>query len=220
MNPCAIPIGLCALLALPAQAATTISDSFDTGAGRWQAISAGSRLVYNPVLGDPGGALEVFNPGPATAIGAVNRSPTHARHFTAGAWAIGFDVSYGATAFSATDILFRYRSSNGPGWRYRVDPAPASSSGWRRYTVQFDTRWSDAEAEANGWVRGAGAPHFAKLWSDVYSTEIRIAASAKSVALVDNFTALGPPQKTVPAGAGLLLTALGLGCAIRQRRRG
>lgn len=204
--------------ALAASAYTETWTAGDTNG--WFGNTTSSVVVRDGSEGNPAGSLAtrrdltppIFPIGAATDLAAVTGDFTGAS-----SWTVAFDVLYDSGAFSDTWLRFRYQDATFDGWHY--DVADAFPAGWQSYSVSFNPFWSDATALANGWVQEDAAVSWQTLWTDVYTTEVRILLADENSALahIDNFV-LSP----VPEPSALALLAPGLllvGLAVRRSRR-
>lgn len=186
----------------------------------WFANTTSSVVVHDVTEGNPAGSLATrrdLTP-PIFPIGAATDLAAATGDFTGSAsWTVAFDVLYDSGAFSDTWLRFRYQDATFNGWHY--DVADAFPAGWQSYSVTFDPFWSDATALANGWVQEDVSVSWQTLWTDVYTTEVRIhlADEASAVAHIDNFMLSPVPEPSALAllAPGLLL----LGIAVRRSRR-
>lgn len=202
-------------------AATLYSEFWDSGnTNGWFGNTTSSVVIRDGGTGNPGGSLAtrrlleppIFDIGAATDLAAATGDFTGSTN-----WTISFEVLYDTGAFSDTWLRFRYQDATFNGWHF--DVADLFPQGWQSYAVSFDPTWSDAVATANGWVQESSSVPWQVLWTDVYTTEVRIILGddASALAHIDNFVINPVPEPGTIAllGPGLMYLAL----AIRRSRR-
>ncbi len=185
----------------------------------WFGNTTSSVVVRDGGVGNPAGSLAtrrlleqpIFDIGAATDLAAVTGDFTGAS-----SWTVSFDVLYDLGSFDDAWLRFRYHDSGFNGWHY--DVADVFPNSWQSYSVSFSPTWSDAEAMANGWIQESNSAPWQTLWTDVYTTEVRLVLDdeASALAHIDNFV-LNP----VPEPGTLALLAPGiayLSLALRRRK--
>lgn len=154
----------------------------------------------------PDGFAPAFNPGnaPASAAGLGNLGALYGPVIEI-AW-------YGRIFAMGGDqpILHLFASAtSGTNWRKEVVPASGLDpfrADWTRGSVVIDTRWTDAEAMAAGWVRLAGAAAWTDVLADVTAHHPFYGYSnGDATAGLDNVSITTVP---LPAPALLLAAAL------------
>ena len=195
------------------QAATIVSDNFNAGLNGWTGNTSQTN-VSNPLAGgNPDGYIMTDNTGNPThfgAIGSLNTGVDYSGVFADGIWNVSVDINFMNGDFNDAWLRYRYQDSTANGWH--ISLTDVFSNTWNTYNISFDTRWSDAEAIMNGWVREAdgtltNTPAFADLWANVYTTEVRLLGNPNFnlTAGIDNYQASIVP---VPAAAWLFSSGL------------
>lgn len=203
------------------QAATAVSDNFDAGLGTWVENTSQTTNTHMVTGGNPDGYLFTDNTGTFGAMGAVNLAPEYSGIFADGIWNIKVDLNFINGDFNDAWLRFRFKDATANGWHISLEDSNFfDPPEWKTYSVTFDTTWDDATAMANGWVKESDgtltpSPSFNALWNNVYTSEVRILASAGSVAGIDNYMASPIP---VPAAVWLFGSGL-LGLIGFARRR-
>ena len=111
-------------------------------------------------------------------------------------------------------------------WRFDAtasNGSPISTTEWTRYTVTFNTNWTDLQATAAGWVQGGAATKsFAAAWQDVDSFRLGVVGNLSQnypngtgIMGVDGLSLSNIPEPTTAALG--LIGSLVLG--LRRRRR-
>ena len=195
------------------QAATAVSDTFDTGIGSWGPNTTETTVAYSVAGGNPGGYMTTDNLLSASTfnvIGATNTGAAYSGVFTDGLWTISVDMSFVNGDFTDSWLRYRFQDSTANGWHISLEDTNFFDSTWQSYSVTFDTTWDDATAMANGWVKEADGtltptPSFSGLWDDVYTSEVRILGGPRMVAGIDNYKA-----SVIPIPAAVWLFGSGL----------
>jgi hypothetical protein len=208
------------LFASAASAATAIVEDFDAGAGLWDPNTTQTNVFSFANGGNPLGWLETDNFGPDQSFGAIGARATSGAYSGAlpdGAWTVSVDLQFFQGDFDEARLRWRYQDFSHNGWYIPIETTTFTLP-WTSYSVTFDTTWSDAQAIANGWVQEPTSAPFAALWDDLYTAEVRIVGTGAMEAGIDNY-AMQPAPVPLPAGAVLMLTALGGLAATRRRNR-
>ncbi len=193
------------------KAATAVSDNFDAGLGSWTENTSQTTNTHMLAGGNPDGYLFTDNTGSFGAMGAKNLAPDYSGIFADGIWTIKVDLNFINGDFLDSWLRFRYQDATANGWHISLEDTNFfDPPAWKTYSVTFDTTWDDATAMANGWKKESDGtltptPSFSELWNNVYTSEVRILASAGSVAGIDNYMASPIP---VPAAAWLFGSGL------------
>ena len=220
MNTASRTLVAAALLALglqASQAAVLLTEGFDADLGGWTGNTAGTVVTHVAAGGNPDGYLE-STPGTAFPgiFGAQNVGPDYSGDYTApGINTVSVDLNFFSGDY--TSALLRFRSSAADnGWAISLTNQFLNT--WQSFTVVFDPTWSNAQAQANGWVQSLPEVDFDQLWTSVFNAEIRLNGVAGSglVAGIDNFS-LGITAVPEPASTTLLMA--GLAALVGMRRR-
>ena len=200
-------------------AASAVFDEFNAGIGGWSPNTIETNVGLSPAGGNPGGYLLTDNLGDSTSfgvVGSVNQGADYSGDFADGLWTISVDLNFIRGEFNDAWLRFRYQNATFNGWHYSLTDTIVNDT-WNSYSVTFDTTWTNAEAELNGWVQESLSPDFATLWDDVYGSEVRILGNNQlnMVAGIDNYSASVVP---VPAAVWLMLSGLvGLVAVARKK---
>jgi hypothetical protein len=179
-------------------AATWHWDAWDTGSllGWMKNVTApsGCPTCDNSVHveaagGNPGGYLHIetnFGLGGAmTTKTELSGDYGFAQEIT-----ISVDLKFfAAPNLNGAYLRFRYLDPTYNGWRYLLTGS-ATIGVWRTYRVTINPFWTDAEAQAAGWVKDfndSTVVSFAQTMSNVYHPEIRLEGGSISAG-IDNFT--------------------------------
>ena len=212
-------------LVAAAQAAVPgVIETWDAGLNGWTGNTTSSVVVHAASGGNPGGyvlARKDLTP-PVFDTGIQTTSATYTGDFAAdGITGVSFDVNLFNTPLD--NIYFRVRRNAAEnGWRFPFGPAAPGGNAWGSFSVSFDPTWSDADAQAAGWVTdmdvdpaAAASPSFATVMSGVGRTEVRFESIGSAVTGIDNFVLL--PE---PTSAALLMGLSVVGLARHRRGRG
>ncbi len=210
-----------ACLSLPAFAASAIFEGFDTGPGAWEPNSTETNTTWLNFGGNPDGSLTTNNFGAGVSFGVAGAKAQGGAYSGAlpdGEWTASVDLFYFNTPITEARLRWRYRNATFNGWYFPIEQTNFDPV-WTSYSVTFDTNWSDAIAQANGWVRESDSVPFATLWDDIYWSEVRLLGPSVPAisASIDNYS-LRPTVVPLPAGLILMGSALlGLGALGRRR---
>ncbi|MCV3271074.1 VPLPA-CTERM sorting domain-containing protein [Roseobacter sinensis] len=210
-----------ACLSAPAFAASAVFEGFDTGAGAWEPNTSETNTTWFDTGGNPGGALTTNNFGAGISFGiagAKAEGGAYSGELPDGDWTVSVDLLYFNTPITEAQLRWRYRDATFNGWYIPIEQTTFELA-WTSYSVTFDTTWSDATAQANGWVQESASVPFATLWDDIYWSEIRLIGPSipGSSAFIDNYS-VQPTAVPLPAGLALMGSALlGLGGVARRR---
>jgi hypothetical protein len=127
-------------------------------------------------------------------IGALTRCNVFTGDYAAaGVTGIAVDVNFVSGTFDAAWLRLRFQGGTQNGWVYPL--TAVFGNVWQTYSVNFDPTWTNAQAEAAGWMTDKDANltsidsnSWAETLSDVYTAEVRISGVNDVVAAIDNFS--------------------------------
>ena len=162
----------------------------------WVPSNPASGITAAAAGGHPGGCLGVEGDSQGSVlVGATATSPEATGDYgTRGVGLISFDVWLESGWYAQALLRIRTGENDNTGWVYgfRVPNEPDGS--WLTVMTELDLSWSDSDAQALGWIRGAGAPSFAEALANVHAVDILFLAAESVNVRLDNFR-LGPsPQ--------------------------
>ena len=206
------------------QAASVLTDTFDAGLGSWTGNTINTQVAHVNAGGNPGGYMvsSLITTSGFQIVGASNIAPDYSGDFADGIWTVSVDLNYLQGSFDDARLRFRdFSNPVGNGWSVSLEDTLFPQNQWNTYSVSFDTTWSDADAQANGWEPLAPTTTFAALFDNAWSSEIRISGDNRMVAGIDNYTVTTRPLPEVPVPAAFWLfgTALVGFVGISRRRR-
>jgi hypothetical protein len=87
--------------------------------------------------------------------------------------------------YTSAVFRVRYLDARYNGWFLPL-ACDLSSHAWQKVSVKFNPAWSDAEAQAAGWVREPRTAPFAVTMAHVYHAEFRCHGSGALALGIDN----------------------------------
>jgi hypothetical protein len=167
----------------------------------WEANTTKTSVAVVDTGGNPGGYLQSTSTGAFASdayAGANTRQAALTGNYTgASTWESRVDIRFESGTFTEAWLRFRYQDGTYNGWHYPLTSSLPMGT-WQSFAVVFDTTWTDAEATAAGWVRESSSVDWQVLWTDVYTTEVRIFTTVGSVFGIDNYQLTANPSADSP----------------------
>ena len=143
--------------AYPVMAQDIVSTWDDPGAGLagWEKATMNTFTEYHDSGGNPGGHIRAY--GNLTS-GIINKQPEFTGDYIQKNYntiSLDIQVNLQQMANFNPSIQLRY-SPSFAGWNYELTDFTLNAGVWQHFEVYFDPAWSDAEAQANGWVLSPG----------------------------------------------------------------
>jgi hypothetical protein len=178
------------LLATTVAQADYVSEGWDDGiVNGWLGATGVVDLNVIPSGGYSGGYLmstePVFQYG---IIGALNYRPEYSGDFLGHGYVrLQVAVKFLTGTFSELYFHVRYLDSSHNGWQFQL-AADFESRNWQQFTVNFNPRWSDVDAQAAGWSREYTSTNFIETMANVYSTGIKARGTGDMSMGIDEFS--------------------------------
>ena len=206
-------------------AAVPGTEEFNGGLNGWGQGTIATTVVHIGAGGNPGGFIQLRKDlgSPVDDIAAFTANPNFTGNYAAAGIArVSVDLNFGTN--NVTNAWVRYRpDAVTNGWLHPLTNVFPTNV-WNSYAVNFDPNWSNAQAQAAGWITdqdinpaATPSPPFATVMASVGEAEVRFASPDTSTLVsVDNYSIAVPE-----AGATILCAVGAFACIvvwIRRRR--
>lgn len=163
-------------------------DDPDLNLAGWTPNTAFSTLVRVGTGGNAGGYVRAAGSlsGATSELSAVSGN-----YAAAGINQVSFDLKPETGVLNTAVFRVRFRDSTFNGWHIPLD-ITGETTAWRSYVIRFDPTWSDAQAQANGWIQEDDRATFSQTMAEVYHPEIRLSGNSDLSVGIDNFRLAGP----------------------------